>query len=568
MTSNFICRILNEQNDQLKINLPSTHPAWMEMLNLLCGAEPVKWIDNTSHNKLFICTPELKARISDICKACKNKGTDITLVEDYFNNQANNSRLAFLRESPLLNISDDLIKKAAFMAGEANFRADYDTISFGEKEEYTGPVDLKACVCRFCGRSFPETRFKKRNAHAIPEALGNRLVFCNDECQTCNSDLSPIDKELTEYLKFRRSENKIPNKKKKIIKVYGHNFFYDGSTGELKISRSAILEEKEDKYFVKLEGADPITHLGIYKALAKIAIDLMPREIVKEFGNTVDWIKGNFTPKVIPNVLYAYRNSYVGQPLAKLFVRHDEAVNPEHPRCMVALTLIDLTFLFIVPLGKNEPRHNVDIMKHYVRFMFQELKPTERELYLESIDMGDRIGKFAHVNEWIKKSECEIVEQNEFDNTQEKNPNNVDFPPFEPSLVNIHDTNIKIESFEKDTDLTKDLRIEDTIVRIIDYSILPDIKKAVCHCMWNIDIQTLDNRKTVLKAKCHVVASHKCISKVCSEQFGEISPFFVEYLLDALCKRIGEIASRSFCKYDFRKLAEFILETQGNILHP
>ena len=568
MTSNFICQILNEQNHQLNINLPSTHPAWMDMLNLLCEAKPVEWIDNTSHNKLFICTPELKARICDICKACKKEGADITFIEDYFNNQADNSRLAFLRKGSYSNISDNLIERAVFMAGEANFRASYDIFSFGEKEEYIGPEDLKACVCRFCGRSFPETRFKKGNAHAIPEALGNRLIFCNDECQRCNRDLSPIDKELTEYLKFRRSENKIPNKKNKIIKVYGHNFFYDGSTGELRISRSAILEEKEDRYNVKLEGADPITHLGIYKALAKIAIDLMPRDIVKEFDNTVDWIKGKFTPKIIPNVLYAYRDTSVSQPLAKLFVRHNEAINPEYPRCLVALTLIDLTFLFIVPLGKNGPMHNVDIMNHYIKFMFRELKPIEKKLFIESIDMGDRVGKFAHVIEWIRKSECIIVEQSEFDNTQEKNPNNVDFPPFDPSLVNINDTNIKIEILEKNTDLTKGLRIEDTIIKVVDYSILPDIKKAVLGCMWDIEIQTLHNRKTVLKAKCHIAASHKCISKVCSEQFGEISPFFVEYLLDALCRRIGETVSESFCRYDFMQLAEFIMETQENILHP
>ena len=37
--------------------------------------------------------------------------------------------------------------------------------------------------------------------------------------------------------------------------------------------------------------------------------------------------------------------------------------------------------------------------------------------------MADRIGKFAHVKDWIDKGECEIVDQSEFDNTQEKSPN-------------------------------------------------------------------------------------------------------------------------------------------------
>ena len=302
MMSNFICQIFNESGDRLRINLSQSHPAWMDMLNLLCGAKPLEWIDDSSHNKLFICSSELKVRIHEICSKYKSQESNLSVIEDYFNNQVDNSRLAFLREGVLLSVDNNLVKKAVFMVRKANFFVTYNVISFGDKEEYTGPNDLNACVCRFCGKKYPEVRFKKKNAHAIPDALGNKLVFCNDECQSCNAALSPIDKELAEYLKFRRSENKIVNKKNKIIKVWGHNFFYDGSIGELKISRLAILEETESKYYVKLEGAEPITHLGIYKALAKIAIDLMPRNLVDEFRTTIDWIKGGFVPKVLPNV--------------------------------------------------------------------------------------------------------------------------------------------------------------------------------------------------------------------------------------------------------------------------
>ena len=561
--SNFICQIWDASGNRLEIDLPRSHPAQMDMLNLLCSADPLLWIDESGHNKLFICSPDLKVRVHGICGKHKSDELfDLLPIEDFFNNQADNAPLAFLREGGrgLLRIDENLIEKAMCLV---KFWSSYDVISFGDKEkkEYTGPNDLKACVCRFCRRGYPEVKFKKRNAHAIPEALGNKLIFCNDECPDCNATLSRIDKELAEYLKYRRSEGGIRNKKSKIIKVYGHNFFYDGSSGKLKISRLAILEETESKYYVKLEGAEPITHLGIYKALAKIAIDLMPRNLVDEFQSTIDWIKGEFVPQKLPNVFYIYQSSSVSQPLVQLFVRHDETLNLELPRCIVALTLIDLTFLFIVPLGKDEPIYTEDDLKDYLKCIIPNA-PVQR---IDRIDMADRIGKYAHVKEWISKDECEIVDQSEFNSFQEKNPNQVDFPEFDASLVKILDCQVSTCYLSPKVELTNKLRIEDSIVnaKMTDLSIGFDTTQPVLECSWEIEIQAIDNRETMLKTECKVVVSHECISRVCSIIFGEISSVFLEYVVDEACKDLGRSIADKFCQYDFSQLAGSLMESQG-----
>jgi len=561
--SNFICQIWDASGNRLEIDLPQSHPAQMDMLNLLCSADPLLWIDKSSHNKLFICSPDLKVKVHGICGKHKSDELfDLSSIEDFFNNQADNAPLAFLREGGrgLLRIDENLIEKAMCLV---KFWSSYDVISFGdkEKEEYTGPNELKACVCRFCRRGDPKVKFKKRNAHAIPEALGNKLIFCNDECPDCNATLSRIDKELAEYLKYRRSEGGIRNKKSKIIKVYGHNFFYDGSSRKLKISRLAILEETENEYYVKLEGAEPITHLGIYKALAKIAIDLMPRNLVDEFQSTIDWIKGEFVPQKLPNVFYIYQSSSVSQPLVQLFVRHDETLNLELPRCIVALTLIDLTFLFIVPLGKDEPIYTEDDLKDYLKCIIPNA-PVQR---IDRIDMADRIGKYAHVKEWISKDECEIVDQSEFNSFQEKNPNQVDFPEFDASLVKILDCQVSTCYLSPKVELTNKLRIEDSIVnaKMTNLSIGFDTTQPVLECSWEIEIQAIDNRETMLKTECKVVVSHECISRVCSIIFGEISSVFLEYVVDEACKDLGRsIADKSY-KYDFSQLARFLMESQG-----
>lgn len=561
--SNFICQIWDASGHRLEIDLSQSHPAQIDMLNLLCSADPLLWIDKSGHNKLFICSPDLKVKVHGICGKHKSDALfDLSPIEDFFNNQADNAPLAFLREGGrgLLRIDENLIEKAMCLV---KFWSSYDVISFGDKEkkEYTGPNDLKACVCRFCRRGYPEVKFKKRNAHAIPEALGNKLIFCNDECPDCNATLSRIDKELAEYLKYRRSEGGIRNKKSKIIKVYGHNFFYDGSSGKLKISRLAILEETESKYYVKLEGAEPITHLGIYKALAKIAIDLMPRNLVDEFQSTIDWIKGEFVPQKLPNVFYIYQSSSVSQPLVQLFVRHDETLNLELPRCIVALTLIDLTFLFIVPLGKDEPIYTEDDLKDYLKCIIPNA-PVQR---IDRIDMADRIGKYAHVKEWISKDECEIVDQSEFNSFQEKNPNQVDFPEFDASLVKILDCQVSTCYLSPKVELTNKLRIEDSIVnaKMTDLRIDFDTTQPVLECSWEIEIQAIDNRETMLKTECKVVVSHECISRVCSIIFGEISSVFLEYVVDEACKDLGRSIADKFCQYDFSQLAGSLMESQG-----
>lgn len=566
MMLNFICQIFNESGERLRINLPQSHPAWMDMLNFLSDANPFERIDRSFHNKLFICSSDTKVSIHEICSKYNSQDPKMSAVEDYFNNQINNSRLAFLRESPLLKVDNNLIRKAVFMTGRANFFASYDIISFGDKEEYTGPDKLNACVCRFCGKKYPEVRFKRKNAHAIPDALGNKLIFCNDECQSCNASLSHIDKELAEYLKFRRADNKIVNKKNKIIKVWGHNFFYDGSIGELKISRLAILKETESQYYIKLEGAEPITHLGIYKALVKIAIDLIPRYLVDEFRTTINWIKGEFVPKVLPNVFYAYHNSHVCQPLAKVFVRQGTTLSSGLPKCIVVLTLIDLTFFFVVPFGEGDPIYGNDYLKHYMNYLIQGLQLTETILGVEYIDMADRIGKFAHVKDWIDKSECEVVDQSKFDNTQEKNPNKVDFLYFDPSLVEFSNIKVDIEYLMSDTKIVGGLRIEDSIVNIINQNIHFDIKHSVFQCFWEFEIQTIYNQKIVLKTQCRMDANHKCISKVCSIEAEEISPFFVKYMLNEACKHVGMKISDKFYNYDFSQLAEYLMESGGYIL--
>lgn len=74
-----------------------------------------------------------------------------------------------------------------------------------------GEEDVQKRVCRFCGKSVPDVKFDKR-AHAIQDALGNKLLFCYEECDTCNHDLASVEDHFRIIMDFRHSIFRIPRK--------------------------------------------------------------------------------------------------------------------------------------------------------------------------------------------------------------------------------------------------------------------------------------------------------------------------------------------------------------------
>ena len=563
LNKNFICKIYNDSGEFVQINLPTSHPACFELTNTLCSVTPVEWIGKNSHNKIFRCTQEFKTKIKDT--TCKY---NLLEIDNFINNQPIGKCLAFLREGGYLNITPDLETLATYMVGKFNFLDNYNIISYGDKEVYIGPTDLKKCVCRFCKKGFPDVRFKKKNAHAIPDALGNKLIFCNDECMECNSALNKVDKELTEYLKIRRSEYRIPNKQNRTIQVYGHNFFYDGASGKLEISKLAILDETEDKYYLKLEGAEPITHLGIYKSLAKVAIDLMPRELVNNYSLTIDWIRGKYIPLTLPNVFFAYNDSHLNQPQAKVFVKKPSSIIDKLPRCIVALTITDLTFIYIVPLGDKELVYNDEELFSYLKFLIEYNTKSGPIVHIEYIDMEDRDDKVAHIKKWINKNDCKVVEQKNFNHTLKRSPNQTEFPPFDISKATINKVIVSFDYISTEKNDVEKLKIEASFPRIINHIVkINDDKKSI-NGLFIIEILSLCSGNTVLRIQCDVTATYDKLSDICSIQCEEISPYFVEFMLNAGCIEIGQKTVDQFSEYDFPRLASYLMEVEGSVLHP
>lgn len=557
----FSFRLIDRCRMIAQISVPLSTSFGRDLLNTLCGAKPIEWIGNSSHHKLICLGKDLKSRLLSICD--NNHDLDVPKFRDYISQQPIDSYLAFVRLGALLKVDDKLMAYATHVVVRKNLLSKYTITEYGNAKIHTGEPVFKNRVCRFCGRSNPEVKFKDENAHAIPDALGNKNVFCYDECTECNGKLAPIEKQLIDYLNYRRSENGIKNKRNKVVHVTGHNFDFDGPTHTLKITKYAILAETENQYFVKLEGAEPISHLGIYKALCKIALDLIPRNLIKEYASSIKWIRGGVTPMKIPNVLYCYHKDIVSQPNAKIYLRCGDKENEKYPLVLISLRIMDLTFLYVIPFGKDTSNTSGNELLKILAYLI-----PDNAIACETLDMDDRIGKFAHVTEWVDKTDCVIIDQKDLDHVQEKNPNKVEFPEFKSNNVSIISNNIKEFSLCDKEDIRLSTEIKDCGISYHSTKFIFPKESNTIGLKWSVSVENLHREEVLFTASGSLVARLKDINKVVCRATNEISSFFIEYMLSQAFIKLEEKIGKELQAFDFNQLADLFMQSDGMVMHP
>lgn len=175
----------------------------------------------------------------------------------------------------------------------------------GETQYIEDPVGK---VCRFCGKRYPEVKFKKK-AHAISEALGNKEFVLRNECDSCNLEFGQLlEDELSKYLGISRTisqingKNGVPtyrskDKKKRVefdpelgmlIKMQADN---DSEEMVKEGIDSSGFIEVVDQTMIIHTVRDTYTPLAAYKAFVKMALSLLPYEYMPHFIETTAWLK-------------------------------------------------------------------------------------------------------------------------------------------------------------------------------------------------------------------------------------------------------------------------------------
>lgn len=176
-----------------------------------------------------------------------------------------------------------------------NFNLDKDSkikIGEGKKEDR---------VCRFCKQKYPYVKFNSI-AHTISEALGNKKLITNDECDECNGYFDKnIERDFITYHDFLRTFFGIKNKENQIPQIKGENFSFSMSE-----NREATLKLKDEFDLLqptRLKLGNKIKMQNIYKALCKFALSTIDSKHLSHFDKTIKWIKGQKNVEKLPKVI-------------------------------------------------------------------------------------------------------------------------------------------------------------------------------------------------------------------------------------------------------------------------
>ena len=223
----------------------------------------------------------------------------------------------------------------------------YDFFQFtddGRNNIFIGEENKQKRICRFCGKGSPEVSWNK--AHAIPEGLGNKHIYCYEECKSCNTRLKTIDDNLTNWFDFRRNQAGVTCKGGGIPHGGGRNYVLGEDQSVQVFDVQFDMEHLSD---FKLQGACSVTDQGIYKALCKIVIDLIDKDYLPHFQQTIKWINGKIKSSFYPQVAQVYGLPQIPAPQETIFVSKNGIDKDDAPYCFAMLRIFDMAILYTLP---------------------------------------------------------------------------------------------------------------------------------------------------------------------------------------------------------------------------
>lgn len=414
-------------------------------------------------------------------------------------------RLKYLAQGKQYTSKDN----TAFLMTEGTAITQYRSFYFGydDEEIYIGENSKGERTCRYCGRKTPHATFKHK-AHAVPEALGNKYLICNEECDECNTRLSAVEDSLTSHMEMNRVVCGIPTKQGKIPEIEGGDFvvrrdkvgkphvIVDGS----KVNPSLT---PDGKISLRINGAKPIYDNDIYKALVKCIIGLLPAEEMPYFKNTISWLNGSLFDESYPSVYKAYVNDINVQPKCKIFLNTENI--SYSPYCTALLYTCDMVYMFMIPfvtLDKGRFKYDVDLQKHWQDF--KKYFPKKWIVW----NLSSMEPKSSYYDKVFDLENIETIVPEEIDPTvfESKRPKStksscerIEFRP--PVLQNIKRVTISRPHIS----FTQGLQLTDEMKRDVSIQCAPVIllDPVQSRCTVIVDLVFLDTTNTIEYMQCY-----------------------------------------------------------------
>jgi HNH endonuclease len=245
------------------------------------------------------------------------------------------------------------------------FASFYDSIGSwtllpGKIEPVLGKNEVQHC--RFCGGYPPAVSFQQE-AHAIPEALGNKTLFASYECDGCNQNFGRgIENDLGNWSKPMRTlslisgKSGIPTLKGKSPKEWR----VEGTQTGLHLKHHAedvvaTVDEVRRTMTLSLP-RDSYSPRAVFKAFVKIGLALIPTSDTPFYRETFSWIAESDHSKPFSTDYSIVAQDMRGPPGnrglgAAILRRADDYVRL--PFCVLILFYGSQVFQISIPSSKN-----------------------------------------------------------------------------------------------------------------------------------------------------------------------------------------------------------------------
>ncbi len=357
-------------------------------------------IDNKHKN-----TEELQKKLTNYISKYKNISPQIQQINKYFRKLDENEWFFTLppiefntkekyrleEELNMLNeLKSDISEEQVFKIFGCIMN-NYELVTFNlekDRKIKIGENNKDKRVCRFCGEKKPDVKFKKE-AHAISEALGNKKLILNEECDCCNEFFDEnVERDFIYYHDLSRTMLGIKNKDNNIPKMKNENFEFIKDKNSNNLSILIVQDtEKDNKNEppknIVFKTGNTIKMQNIYKALCKFALSVIDSKYIGNFENTIKWLKNKQEVQALPKI--AVWNSHkfsTKKPEITLYLRNND--NFKLPYLIGEFRFAYHMYIFIVPLSNQDKK--------------DFLKDEEYEDYLKCFKQVTNIGEFNYLD--------------------------------------------------------------------------------------------------------------------------------------------------------------------------
>lgn len=221
----------------------------------------------------------------------------------------------------------------------------YNLACYGQQRRYVGQSIKSERKCRFCGQSMPQVTFEKKS-HAISEALGNKKVWCLEECDCCNEYFGKtIERDIINLFSPYRSLYKVkgkegvPTTKGKNFKISEELFSFTlpfDNTEDLK-NKTFVLDTSNYKYIPQ----------NVYRCLCKYALSVVNRKLLNKYDDTLLWIRGTKQFDNLPLLGFCNKSSIIQEPHLLIFQR--KIAENQYPLLAGCFFVGAIGIFFVVP---------------------------------------------------------------------------------------------------------------------------------------------------------------------------------------------------------------------------